>query len=163
MQCSHVVVVCFVFFNVRADPASHVSGFAAVLLREMGALCITLHSDKINLILWLIEVLVTATQLRGAAVVWALLLNIYDGLNQIFTTLYLIVVERRHYKTNEDSSKHARMTSRSLQPPSSLFNFLLPPRAQVALEKRLERLNRELGSLRMTLKRFHILRSSANI
>ncbi|KAM9841040.1 M-phase phosphoprotein 9 [Aulostomus maculatus] len=32
-----------------------------------------------------------------------------------------------------------------------------------ALEKRLERLNRELGSIRMTLKRFHVLRSSANI
>ncbi|XP_034458994.1 M-phase phosphoprotein 9 [Hippoglossus hippoglossus] len=34
---------------------------------------------------------------------------------------------------------------------------------EVALENRLERVNRELGSLRMTLKRFHILRSSANI
>ncbi|XP_037547755.1 M-phase phosphoprotein 9 [Nematolebias whitei] len=33
---------------------------------------------------------------------------------------------------------------------------------EVALEERLERLNRELGSLRMTLKRFHVLRSSAN-
>uniref|UniRef100_A0A1A8QMK1 M-phase phosphoprotein 9 n=2 Tax=Nothobranchius TaxID=28779 RepID=A0A1A8QMK1_9TELE len=34
---------------------------------------------------------------------------------------------------------------------------------EVALENRLERLNRDLGSIRMTLKRFHILRSSANI
>ncbi|XP_055087634.1 M-phase phosphoprotein 9 isoform X2 [Periophthalmus magnuspinnatus] len=34
---------------------------------------------------------------------------------------------------------------------------------EVALENRLERLNRELGSLRMTLKRFHVLRSSANL
>ncbi|XP_061555430.1 M-phase phosphoprotein 9 isoform X2 [Phycodurus eques] len=34
---------------------------------------------------------------------------------------------------------------------------------QVALEERLERLNRELGSIRMTLKRFHVLRSSASI
>ncbi|XP_063746456.1 M-phase phosphoprotein 9 isoform X2 [Eleginops maclovinus] len=34
---------------------------------------------------------------------------------------------------------------------------------EVALENRLERLNRQLGSLRMTLKRFHVLRSSANI
>ncbi|XP_061589840.1 M-phase phosphoprotein 9 isoform X2 [Cololabis saira] len=34
---------------------------------------------------------------------------------------------------------------------------------EVALENRLERLNRELGSLRMTLKKFHVLRSSANI
>ncbi|CAL8318285.1 unnamed protein product [Lota lota] len=34
---------------------------------------------------------------------------------------------------------------------------------EVALEKRLERLNRDLGSIRMTLKRFHVLRSSANI
>ncbi|XP_056146828.1 M-phase phosphoprotein 9 isoform X2 [Lampris incognitus] len=34
---------------------------------------------------------------------------------------------------------------------------------EVALEKRLERLNRELGSIRMTLKRFHVLRSSTNI
>ncbi|XP_044189407.1 M-phase phosphoprotein 9 isoform X2 [Thunnus albacares] len=34
---------------------------------------------------------------------------------------------------------------------------------EVALENRLERLNRELGSIRMTLKRFHVLRSSANI
>ncbi|XP_017292247.1 M-phase phosphoprotein 9 [Kryptolebias marmoratus] len=33
---------------------------------------------------------------------------------------------------------------------------------EVALEKRLEKLNRELGSLRMTLKRFLVLRSSAN-
>ncbi|XP_056288017.1 M-phase phosphoprotein 9 isoform X1 [Pseudoliparis swirei] len=33
---------------------------------------------------------------------------------------------------------------------------------EVALEDRLERLNRELGSIRMTLKRFHVLRSSAN-
>ncbi|XP_068562554.1 M-phase phosphoprotein 9 isoform X3 [Cebidichthys violaceus] len=33
---------------------------------------------------------------------------------------------------------------------------------EVALENRLERLNRELGSIRMTLKRFHVLRSSAN-
>lgn len=32
---------------------------------------------------------------------------------------------------------------------------------EAALEKRLERLNRELGSLRMTLKRFHVLRSSS--
>ncbi|XP_034751966.1 M-phase phosphoprotein 9 isoform X3 [Etheostoma cragini] len=34
---------------------------------------------------------------------------------------------------------------------------------EVALENRLEILNRELGSIRMTLKRFHVLRSSANI
>ncbi|XP_041816835.1 M-phase phosphoprotein 9 isoform X3 [Chelmon rostratus] len=34
---------------------------------------------------------------------------------------------------------------------------------EVALENRLERVNRELGSIRMTLKRFHVLRSSANI
>ncbi|XP_069021625.1 M-phase phosphoprotein 9 isoform X2 [Embiotoca jacksoni] len=34
---------------------------------------------------------------------------------------------------------------------------------EVALENRLERLNRELGSIRMTLKRFHVLRSSANV
>ncbi|XP_026153416.1 M-phase phosphoprotein 9 [Mastacembelus armatus] len=34
---------------------------------------------------------------------------------------------------------------------------------EVALENRLERLNRELGHIRMTLKRFHVLRSSANI
>ncbi|CAL9682350.1 unnamed protein product [Knipowitschia caucasica] len=34
---------------------------------------------------------------------------------------------------------------------------------EVALEDRLERLNRQLGSLRMTLKRFHVLRSSANL
>uniref|UniRef100_A0A8C6T6Y9 M-phase phosphoprotein 9 n=1 Tax=Neogobius melanostomus TaxID=47308 RepID=A0A8C6T6Y9_9GOBI len=34
---------------------------------------------------------------------------------------------------------------------------------EVALEKRLERLNQDLGSLRMTLKRFHVLRSSANL
>ncbi|XP_061913369.1 M-phase phosphoprotein 9 isoform X3 [Entelurus aequoreus] len=33
---------------------------------------------------------------------------------------------------------------------------------QVALEERLERLNGDLGSIRMTLKRFHVLRSSAN-
>ncbi|XP_068190502.1 M-phase phosphoprotein 9 [Antennarius striatus] len=34
---------------------------------------------------------------------------------------------------------------------------------EVALENRLERVNRELGSIRMTLKRFHVLRSSSNI
>lgn len=34
---------------------------------------------------------------------------------------------------------------------------------EVALENRLEKLNRDLGSLRMTLKRFHVLRSSANL
>uniref|UniRef100_A0A3Q2YK36 M-phase phosphoprotein 9 n=1 Tax=Hippocampus comes TaxID=109280 RepID=A0A3Q2YK36_HIPCM len=34
---------------------------------------------------------------------------------------------------------------------------------QVALEERLERLNRDLGSIRMTLKRFHVLRSSASL
>lgn len=34
---------------------------------------------------------------------------------------------------------------------------------EVALENRLDRVNRELGSIRMTLKRFHVLRSSANI
>nr|XP_020441198.1 M-phase phosphoprotein 9 isoform X2 [Monopterus albus] len=34
---------------------------------------------------------------------------------------------------------------------------------EVALENRLERLNRELGHIRMTLKRFHVLRTSANI
>ncbi|XP_057620268.1 M-phase phosphoprotein 9 isoform X4 [Chionomys nivalis] len=34
---------------------------------------------------------------------------------------------------------------------------------QEALEDRLERINRELGSVRMTLKKFHILRSSANL
>uniref|UniRef100_A0A8D2LDT1 M-phase phosphoprotein 9 n=1 Tax=Varanus komodoensis TaxID=61221 RepID=A0A8D2LDT1_VARKO len=34
---------------------------------------------------------------------------------------------------------------------------------QEALEDRLERINRELGSIRMILKRFHILRTSANI
>ncbi|CAN9504595.1 unnamed protein product [Ophioblennius macclurei] len=33
---------------------------------------------------------------------------------------------------------------------------------EVALEKRLEHLNRELGSLRMILKRFHVLRCSTN-
>uniref|UniRef100_A0A8C8XKT1 M-phase phosphoprotein 9 n=1 Tax=Panthera leo TaxID=9689 RepID=A0A8C8XKT1_PANLE len=34
---------------------------------------------------------------------------------------------------------------------------------QEALEDRLERINRELGSVRMTLKRFHVLRTSANL
>ncbi|XP_062340283.1 M-phase phosphoprotein 9 isoform X1 [Osmerus eperlanus] len=34
---------------------------------------------------------------------------------------------------------------------------------EVALENRLERVNRDLGSIRMTLKRFHVLRSSVNI
>uniref|UniRef100_A0A8C5P4V4 M-phase phosphoprotein 9 n=1 Tax=Jaculus jaculus TaxID=51337 RepID=A0A8C5P4V4_JACJA len=34
---------------------------------------------------------------------------------------------------------------------------------QEALEDRLERINRELGSVRMTLKKFHVLRTSANI
>ncbi|KAM9516946.1 M-phase phosphoprotein 9-like isoform 2-T2 [Salvelinus alpinus] len=34
---------------------------------------------------------------------------------------------------------------------------------EVALENRLESVNRDLGSIRMTLKRFHVLRSSANI
>ncbi|KAB5543372.1 hypothetical protein PHYPO_G00078300 [Pangasianodon hypophthalmus] len=34
---------------------------------------------------------------------------------------------------------------------------------QASLENRLEKVNRDLGSIRMTLKRFHILRSSANI
>ncbi|XP_033030629.1 M-phase phosphoprotein 9 isoform X4 [Lacerta agilis] len=34
---------------------------------------------------------------------------------------------------------------------------------QEALEDRLERVNRELGSIRMILKRFHVLRTSANI
>ncbi|XP_023383947.1 M-phase phosphoprotein 9 isoform X5 [Pteropus vampyrus] len=34
---------------------------------------------------------------------------------------------------------------------------------QEALEDRLERVNRELGSVRMTLKKFHVLRTSANL
>ncbi|KAM6984905.1 M-phase phosphoprotein 9 [Aplochiton taeniatus] len=34
---------------------------------------------------------------------------------------------------------------------------------EVALENRLERVNRDLGSIRMTLKTFHVLRSSVNI
>nr|XP_044631936.1 M-phase phosphoprotein 9 isoform X10 [Equus asinus] len=34
---------------------------------------------------------------------------------------------------------------------------------QEALEDRLERINRELGSVRMTLKKFHVLRTSANL
>ncbi|XP_041754801.1 M-phase phosphoprotein 9 isoform X1 [Coregonus clupeaformis] len=34
---------------------------------------------------------------------------------------------------------------------------------EVALENRLESVNRDLGSIRMALKRFHVLRSSANI
>ncbi|XP_010602629.1 M-phase phosphoprotein 9 isoform X3 [Fukomys damarensis] len=34
---------------------------------------------------------------------------------------------------------------------------------QAALEDRLERINRELGSVRMTLKKFHVLRTSANL
>ncbi|KAJ7987029.1 hypothetical protein DPEC_G00334520 [Dallia pectoralis] len=34
---------------------------------------------------------------------------------------------------------------------------------EVALENRLERVNRDLGSIRMTLKRFHVLRSSTKI
>ncbi|KAG8010478.1 M-phase phosphoprotein 9 [Nibea albiflora] len=44
---------------------------------------------------------------------------------------------------------------------SNIKLHVFPP--QVALENRLERVNRELGSIRMTLKRFHVLRSSANI
>ncbi|XP_020825795.1 M-phase phosphoprotein 9 isoform X6 [Phascolarctos cinereus] len=35
--------------------------------------------------------------------------------------------------------------------------------SQEALEDRLERINRELGPIRMTLKRFHVLHSSANL
>ncbi|KAJ8287147.1 hypothetical protein GJAV_G00048180 [Gymnothorax javanicus] len=34
---------------------------------------------------------------------------------------------------------------------------------EVALEKRLEKVNHDLGAIRMTLKRFHVLRSSANV
>uniref|UniRef100_A0A663MGJ0 M-phase phosphoprotein 9 n=1 Tax=Athene cunicularia TaxID=194338 RepID=A0A663MGJ0_ATHCN len=34
---------------------------------------------------------------------------------------------------------------------------------QEALEDRLERINRDLGSIRMTLKKFHVLRTSANL
>ncbi|XP_010140009.1 PREDICTED: M-phase phosphoprotein 9 [Buceros rhinoceros silvestris] len=48
--------------------------------------------------------------------------------------------------------------------PSSGGRMTLQARLnQEALEDRLERVNRELGSIRMTLKRFHVLRTSANL
>ncbi|XP_051907779.1 M-phase phosphoprotein 9 isoform X2 [Hippocampus zosterae] len=51
-----------------------------------------------------------------------------------------------------------------MPPPSSGGRVSRKTRLdQVALEERLERLNRDLGSIRMTLKRFHVLRSSASL
>ncbi|KAM5313111.1 M-phase phosphoprotein 9 isoform 2-T2 [Glossophaga mutica] len=48
--------------------------------------------------------------------------------------------------------------------PSSGGRVTLQTRLnQEALEDRLERINRELGSVRMTLKKFHVLRTSANL
>ncbi|NXT50726.1 MPP9 phase, partial [Pluvianellus socialis] len=48
--------------------------------------------------------------------------------------------------------------------PSSGGRMTLQARLnQEALEDRLERINRDLGSIRMTLKRFHVLRTSANL
>ncbi|XP_069726760.1 M-phase phosphoprotein 9 isoform X2 [Phaenicophaeus curvirostris] len=48
--------------------------------------------------------------------------------------------------------------------PSSGGRLTLQARLnQEALEDRLERINRDLGSIRMTLKRFHVLRTSANL
>ncbi|XP_035196682.1 M-phase phosphoprotein 9 isoform X2 [Oxyura jamaicensis] len=48
--------------------------------------------------------------------------------------------------------------------PSSAGRMTLQARLnQEALEDRLERINRDLGSIRMTLKRFHVLRTSANL
>ncbi|XP_066227189.1 M-phase phosphoprotein 9 isoform X2 [Saccopteryx leptura] len=48
--------------------------------------------------------------------------------------------------------------------PSSGGRITLQTRLnQEALEDRLERINRELGSVRMTLKKFHVLRTSANL
>ncbi|XP_044529124.1 M-phase phosphoprotein 9 [Gracilinanus agilis] len=48
--------------------------------------------------------------------------------------------------------------------PSSGGRITLQTRlSQEALEDRLERINRELGPIRMTLKRFHVLHSSANL
>ncbi|MGH0167486.1 UNVERIFIED_CONTAM: hypothetical protein FKN15_062601 [Acipenser sinensis] len=55
----------------------------------------------------------------------------------------------------------ARMES--LAETERIFDELTQEKQQEALEDRLEKINRDLGSLRMTLKRFHVLRTSANI
>ncbi|GCB82503.1 hypothetical protein scyTo_0021629, partial [Scyliorhinus torazame] len=48
--------------------------------------------------------------------------------------------------------------------PGSTGRMTLQARLEKeALEDRLEKINRDLGSIRMTLKRFHVLRTSANL
>uniref|UniRef100_A0A7N5KLN2 M-phase phosphoprotein 9 n=1 Tax=Ailuropoda melanoleuca TaxID=9646 RepID=A0A7N5KLN2_AILME len=52
---------------------------------------------------------------------------------------------------------------RTLAETERFFDELTKEKDQEALEDRLERINRELGSVRMTLKKFHVLRTSANL
>ncbi|XP_039735227.1 M-phase phosphoprotein 9 isoform X3 [Pteropus medius] len=52
---------------------------------------------------------------------------------------------------------------RTLAETERFFDELTKEKDQEALEDRLERVNRELGSVRMTLKKFHVLRTSANL
>ncbi|EMP24581.1 M-phase phosphoprotein 9 [Chelonia mydas] len=58
-----------------------------------------------------------------------------------------------------------KYTSRikTLAETERLFDELTQEKQQEALEDRLERINRDLGSIRMTLKRFNVLRTSANL
>ncbi|NXI62884.1 MPP9 phase, partial [Anseranas semipalmata] len=60
--------------------------------------------------------------------------------------------------------QQAKMIFISNRIPCSAGRMTLQARLnQEALEDRLERINRDLGSIRMTLKRFHVLRTSANL
>lgn len=100
------------------------------------------------------------------------------------------VLTKKHYTpvpgTSHESEFTSRTEMRTLDETERLFDELTQEKQQIeaalsripysrgrltlqakynkeALEDRLEKINRDLGSIRMTLKKFHVLRTSANI
>uniref|UniRef100_A0A670ZQY9 M-phase phosphoprotein 9 n=1 Tax=Pseudonaja textilis TaxID=8673 RepID=A0A670ZQY9_PSETE len=66
-----------------------------------------------------------------------------------------------HSRPSRDSSREGYEEGRSTNTSETSVLASLPH--HLSLEDRLERINRELGSIRMTLKRFQVLRTSTNI
>ncbi|KAI1233146.1 hypothetical protein IHE44_0006342 [Lamprotornis superbus] len=83
--------------------------------------------------------------------------------------LNLSVMERRKLQLGRRGARDTRQNNHLIEAalsriPCSGGRMTLQARLnQEALEDRLERINRDLGLIRMTLKRFHVLRTSANL
>ncbi|KFV55850.1 M-phase phosphoprotein 9 [Gavia stellata] len=107
---------------------------------------------------------VTAWDERSIAQKYEPVLSPYEGDFKYAARIKTLAETERLFDELTQEKQQAKIIFILNRIPCSGGRMTLQARLnQEALEDRLERINRDLGSIRMTLKRFHVLRTSANL